>query len=54
MPKEQKERGYSTERTRVALIKRAAKTTFTVMQRGNQTKNKAFQNPFIMSKIQRK
>lgn len=34
--------------------KRAAKTTFTVMQRGNQTKNKAFQNPFIMSKIQRK
>ena len=34
--------------------KRAAKTTFTVMQRGNQTKIKAFQNPFIMSKIQRK
>lgn len=34
--------------------KRAAKTTFTVMLRGNQTKNKAFQNPFIMSKIQRK
>ena len=34
--------------------KRAAKTTFTVMQRGNQTKIKAFQNPFMMSKIQRK
>jgi hypothetical protein len=34
--------------------KRAVKTTFTVMQRGNQTKIKAFQNPFIMSKIQRK
>ena len=32
--------------------KRAAKTTFSVMLRGNQTKNKAFQNPFIMSKIQ--
>lgn len=34
--------------------KRAAKTTFTGMLRGNQTKIKAFQNPFIMSKIQRK
>ena len=52
--KNKKERGYSTERTRVALIKELLKLLFTVMQRGNQTKNKAFQNPFIMSKIQRK